>query len=453
MPKNYEEEYQLLINYIESQITSINEKLENVDYYDKIRKAYNEIKGRDCSKFVEYYAILSKINSYVKDNLDVIDFLVKNNITVAPQMDESIDNILNNSELLEIVSSTLNKEMLSTQKEKLTSVLDGVYDFETFKDVLLNSNLDTEGIICILTREAEKSTIFNKKKDVHISDEKKDLPSLDVNNEQKEEIISKYNEILNKVNKLINKYYYLVQEKAPLIEMYRKTKSSYNMREINNIFSEKDVLLCMHILSLIDLKTEGEDILKNKPIDHELLQITIDSLDEELNNTIEAANLYEKESVESMPLDSTVYYVLDENGKPLFDMEKFSDEEKKNIDSLLSNLEMGLFDYEVSKGLHTIVKQNERRDLNVFVNKKRNMSVSYIRINSSDLQNSKVLIICIDRSKKIFDTSISILKTQSYLIDESVIPIKENNSEFISKQDSFKETLKEMISREEVPSV
>ncbi len=70
MSSNYEEVYQLFINYVESQLVDINDKLEKVDYYNRIIKIYNDIKGKDYSKFIEYYSVLSGILDFFPLNMN-----------------------------------------------------------------------------------------------------------------------------------------------------------------------------------------------------------------------------------------------------------------------------------------------------------------------------------------------------------------------------------------------
>ena len=442
MPGNYDESYELFADFINRQLVSVKSKLKNAEYYGRIRKAYDEIKSGNYMRFIDNYALLSKINSNIKDNLDVIDYLVKNNITKAPQMDEAMSAILSDSDLLKLVSNQESKEMLSGEEKKLSSIIDGTYNFETFKNALLNSGLKDEDIIAILTHEALKSTTV----------EKKHLPSLEEQTNEDTEEVKEYKELLDRVNELIEKNYHIIEEKpSNLIEMYKRTVKVSNMLEINDIFSEKDVLLCLHILHLIDLKNEANEVLKQKPIDLELVELSMEEITSAYERTVSSIEEYEKEQSESMPLDTTIYYFL-EDGDSTFYLDNFTEEEKKNISALLEDLEMGLFDYERSKSSHSRVLQTVKKELNVFVNKRRNTSVSYVRINSKDLKDSKTLILSIDDFRRIFDTTISLLKTKGKLIDEAISKVKSSDEEFARQNQEFKDTLKGDLPREEVQS-
>ena len=442
MPGKYDESYELFTDFINKQLVSVRSKLNNAEYYGKIRKAYNEIKSGNYMRFIDNYALLSKINSNIKDNLDIIDFLVKNNITDAPQMDEAISTILNDSDLLRLAGNHESKEILSGEEKQLTSIIDGTYDFETFKNALLNSGLSDEEIITILTHEAEKSTKV---------EEKHQLPSLEDYNEEREEV-KELKELLDKVNEFIDKYYYLIEDKPNnLISMYRRTIKGANMLEVNNMFSEKDVLLCMHVLNMIDLKDEANELLNQIPIDIELVEVSIDELTSAYENASVIKEEFEQEQSESIPLDTSIFYLL-ENGNPMFNLDDFSEEEKKNISALLQDLEMGLFDYERSKSSHSRVLQTVKKGLNVFVNKKRNTSVSYVRINSKDLKDSKTLVLSIDDYRRIFDTTVSLLKTKGKLIDEVISKIKSSDEQLIQSNEEFKSSLSLNSHGEEVPS-
>jgi hypothetical protein len=257
---------------------------------------------------------------------------------------------------------------------------------------------------------------------------------------------------MDKINKIIDKYYSLLENKpANLIEMSKNTMLSSNKLEVNDVFKEKDVLVCIHISYLIDLKSEGEKIVNTKPIDNEVFEIFIEDLEIACEKAMDAIIEYEKEQIESIPRESTLYFLLNDD-KGFFNLDEMSAEEKKNIDAILSDLETGLFDYERKRNGHTIVKQSVRRDLNVFVNRKRNTCVSFIRINKEGFKESKVLVLGIDDFRKIFDTSKSILKTNSSLIDESVEKIIAQDEEFERKEQEFKDSLKDMLSKEEVKS-
>ena len=223
------------------------------------------------------------------------------------------------------------------------------------------------------------------------------------------------------------------------------------MLEVNNMFSEKDVLLCMHILNMIDLKDEANELLNQRPIDIELVEVSIDELTSAYENASIIKEEFEQEQSESIPLDTSIFYLL-ENGNPMFNLDDFSEEEKKNISALLQDLEMGLFDYERSKSSHSRVLQTVKKSLNVFVNKKRNTSVSYVRINSKDLKDSKTLVLGIDDYRRIFDTTVSLLKTKGKLIDEVISKIKSSDEQLIQSNEEFKSSLSLNSHGEEVPS-
>ena len=195
MPSSYEEYYSIFLDYITKQQGITKNKLKNINLNSQIIKIYKDLKGRNCFKFIEHYEVLSSVSESIKDNLDIIDFLVKNNIIDAPQMNEAIDNILSDKTLLRIVGNTESKEMLEGMLKRYASILDGTCDFETLKNALLASDLSTECILGILTHEAEKST----------NEEKKELPSLE--DEKNDEVYNEYQSVIKKVNELIDKYY------------------------------------------------------------------------------------------------------------------------------------------------------------------------------------------------------------------------------------------------------
>ena len=433
MPVSYEEYYSMFIDYIKKQENITRNKLKNINQNSKLRKVFKDLQSKNCFKFIEYYEVLSSVSSTIKENLDIIDFLVKNNITDAPQMNDAMESILNDNTLLRIVGNTESKEMLEGMLQKYAIILDGTCDFEILKNALLSSNLSTECIIGILTHEAEKST----------KDEKKALPSLE--EYENNEIIQRYQAVIKKVNELIDKYYHVIEGKpSNLIDMYKRTISVTNMDGVDEIYQEKDVLLCMHLLHLMNIKAEGEEILNDRPIDFTLVEVNIEELNEAYERTAASVINYEKEKQESMPQEASLYFLIDDY-IPFFNLDEFTEEEYKNIGSVLVDLERGLFDYERKKSNHSIVKQNIRRDLNVFVNRKRNMAVSYIRVNSD-----KVLVIEVGDIRNIFTLTQSALRNCSDLIDMAISKIKANDSEFMAKQDVARDDIMAILQSEEV---
>lgn len=433
MHKSYEEAYNLFINYIKTQIQSTQDRLKNIEQNSKLRRAYRELQGREPLKFIENYSVLSKVNPTVKENLDIIDYLVKNGIKEAPQMDEAINNVLTNQTLLKLVTNPVTKEILEGILEQLQTIIDGTYDFETFKNALLSSNLDDEDILTILDHKAEET----------YAPEKKQLPSLE--DIRKNEIVERYQGIATKINELLDKYYYLIEGKSPkLIELYRKTLKSASIKEMNEIYQEEDVLLCIHLLHLLELKGDGDEIFNVKPIDYSLIEISVEELTEAYEDALVVAKEYDELLSENESKPSNVCF-LDRG----IDVDRFSSEEKSSINSILSDLEMGLFDYERNKTSHTIVRQTERKDLNVFVNRRRNMAVSYIRVNSEDIE-SKVVVLAIDDIRRIFDESKSVLRTNGKVIDETVSRIKENDTEFISELMAIRDEILSKLKEEEV---
>ncbi len=437
MPNNYEEAYSKFINYIERQLMSVQSKLKNVEYYNIIKKMINDLsnsaKSKDYSKFMEYYNVLSRISDDVKDNLDIICYLAVHNTCDIPQMEEAIQKVFSDKSLLKMISYNESKELLEGKKEKLTSIIDGTCDFETLKNALLDSDLEDEEMIVILMHEAQKTILTSRKK----------LPSLEVN--ENEKIINSNNEIINKINILIEKYYPLVSSKPnKLVEMYKKLATPDNIDSINSMYSEKDVRVCLHILYLIKLKEERDEVLNSKPVDYQLLELNTLELLKEYELSCLAISEFEKERMENIPQETSVYFLIDPN-KASFDLSDLSDEEKKTIESMIKDLESGLFDYERNKNAHTMVKQNICKDLNVFVNRKKNICISYIRV------NSKVLILCFGTSRDIFDLSKSILNTNKSLINKTISNIRDNDEEFISSEEEFRNALNQSFPKEVEP--
>ena len=437
MPNNYDKVFQLFLDYVNRQLTSVRSRIKNAEFSDKIREIYDQINGKNYNVCIDNYQLLSRISANVKTNLQTVDFLDKNGIASAPQMDIALKAIIDDKDLQRIVDRQYDKESLLAEEERLTSILEGRYDFESFKSVLLNSDLSLEDIITILDYEAEKSIVV----------EKKQLPSLENKNKAK---LDSYQELIKRINGFVEKYYYLIEGKpSNLIEMYKKVLANSNIEGINKIYSQNDVLLCIHLLHLKDLLSEAEGILKEEPVDMELLEISEGDLTSSYEDAKKVSEKFEKEKSEDMPLDANLFFMLDRTEDQL-DLDSFSQEDQKSILSCLQDLESGLFDYKRGKGNHTKVIQNIKKSLNVFINKKGNIAVSYVRINSKDLKDSKVLVLCIDSLGRIFDSSISLLNSRGELLDDFISKVESLDPVFVGESTKIKDSIYDKLSRKEV---
>ena len=287
---------------------------------------------------------------------------------------------------------------------------------------------------------------FKKEKISH--EQLPDLESINEETEEENPMVLNYLNIKDKVSDFINKYYFLIENKSLVqVKYYKELIRINNEESIVNYFNNNDELLSIYLYMLIDFKDEADKLIKHTPIDETLLELYIYEMQETLASALETAKKYEEENIEEAPIETKVYFLLNDEGK-MFNENFESEEDKKYVDALISELEIGSFDYLRIKGKglnHTKVQQTVRKDLNVFVNRKRNYSVSYLRVNTGE--EAKTLVLNIDDARNIFSSTISMLKNPDIAkkIYEAIEKIKSKDEEFNKSQTDYKRVLDELL--------
>ena len=435
-------------DYLLLHINELNEEIRVLKSSNDSKRIYDELNdSKEPNKFLSFYSELLLIDASFKEDLDIIKYLVDNNLLGVVQLDEAMERIKNTPSFISLkssISSTKDIKELTDEIDLCNKILNGeTVDFNDFLAILENSTLSEEEKLEVLRVKALESTKLDK-----THEQLPDLESISEEAEEENPMVLNYLNIKDKVSDFINKYYFLIENKSLVqVKYYKELIRINNEESIVNYFNNNDELLSIYLYMLIDFKDEADKLIKHTPIDETLLELYIYEMQETLASALETAKKYEEENIEEAPIETKVYFLLNDEGK-MFNENFGSEEDKKYVDALISELEIGSFDYLRIKGKglnHTKVQQTVRKDLNVFVNRKRNYSVSYLRVNTGE--EAKTLVLNIDDARNIFSSTISMLKNPEAAkkIYEAIEKIKSKDEEFNKSQTDYKRVLDELL--------
>ena len=256
-----------------------------------------------------------------------------------------------------------------------------------------------------------------------------------------------YLKIKDSIESIISKYYYLINGKDEKYinynrEMAKAIKAQESQDNLNlstlgiDEFQYKDISMTVLLLDMLETKQELELQLNNPNNTLEDINDYFNILKEDYNKAIALDSILTEEKMEEEKTTNEIYFLLDESNSPLFDMDKFSKDDKKRCQALIEKFEKGVHDHKKGKK-HTKFKSNYKKN-NIYINRSSNMCVSYIRT-----KDNKVLILTFADFKEVFDNTEPIALNFDYLIDETLANIKNNNVAFLETQKEFTEYFKE----------
>ena len=133
-----------------------------------------------------------------------------------------------------------------------------------------------------------------------------------------------------------------------------------------------------------------------------------------------------------------VYFLLDNDGKPFFDVSKFSDGEKRKVNSLLEKLHNeGMSDKDMKS--HPILVPRKLPH-HMYTLRFSDYLVSYIPYNGD------VLVLTFGDRRNIYDDSTKISEREAPLIDKTIKSMKSQSPAFVMAQSSFSEGLDSAVS-------
>lgn len=203
-------------------------------------------------------------------------------------------------------------------------------------------------------------------------------------------------------------------------------------------FQYKDISMTVLILDMLEIKQELELQLNNTNTTLEDISDYFNMLKEDYNKAMALDSILTEEKMEEEKTTNEIYFLLDESNSPLFDMNKFSKDDKKRCQALIEKFEKSVHNHEKGKK-HTKL-QSRRHKFDVYINKSSNMCVSYIRA-----KDNKVLILTFAHLNDIYDESNSIAQNYTFLIKNTLKNIENKNDLFLEQQQEFTEQFKTIV--------
>ena len=454
------EKYEQLI---EEQSQKLKRELDNYRVMIKSAEILSMSKNdlrKYISNILENQKVLLLLFPQLTSSLQIIKFFWENNAIEIEQVTIALNNLLTDETVKDCLA---NKEKYQLQVKKLELEIKELDEksLTAKASFILKANITDEEKISILKELAYEScknaTIKEKQK--NIDEQKKELKEIEtlfpeettvkVNQEELNKLKEEYLKIKDSIENIISKYYYLINGKDEKYinynrEMARTIKAQESQNNLNlstlgiDEFQYKDISMTVLILDMLETKQELELQLNNPNITLEDISDYLNMLKEDYDKALSLDAILTKENPDEEKTTNEIYFLLDESNSPLFDIDKFSKEEKKRSLSLVEKFEKGVHDHEKGKK-HT--KLQSRRNLfDIYVNKSSNMCVSYIRA-----KDNKVLILTFAHLNDIYDDSNSIAQNYSSLIENTLKNIENNNNLFLEQQQEFTEQFKVMV--------
>ena len=453
------EKYEQLI---EEQLQELKRELDN--YRAMIKSAEILSMPKDdiqkyISNLLENQKTLLLLFPQLTSNLQIINFFWENNALELEQVTIALNNILTDERVKDCFS---NKEKYQLQAKKLESEIKELDEksLSAKASFILKANITDEEKISILKElayESCKNATTKEEAKLQTQDkESKEIETLfseeatvNVNEEELKKLKEEYLKIKDSIESIISKYYYLINGKDEKYinynrEMAKAIKAQESQDNLNlstlgiDEFQYKDISMTVLLLDMLETKQELELQLNNTNTTLEDINDYFNILKEDYNKAIALDSILTEEKMEEEKTTNEIYFLLDESNSPLFDMDKYSKDDKKRCQTLKEKFEKGVQDYEKGKK-HTKFKSNYKKN-NIYINRSSNMCVSYIRT-----KDNKVLILTFADFKEVFDNTEPIALNFDYLIDEALANIKNNNVSFLETQKEFAKYFKEQI--------
>ena len=417
-------------------------------------------KKRYIKNLLEHQKTFLLLFPQLTSNFQILKFFYDNNALEIEQVQIAINNILTD----EIVKDCLsNIEKYQLQVKSLESQIKELDEksLTAKASFILKANITDEEKISILKEIAYESCKSVTKKEEKLKSHKiptpqEEIESLfteeetpNINQEELNNIKGEYYKIKNNIESIMSKYYYLINGKDEKYINYNKEMSraikeqeSKDNLDLSTLgideFQYKDISMTVLILDMFEVKAELESQLNNPTATLEDIRDYFNMLKEDYNKAISLDKILTEEKKEEEKTTNEIYFLLDENNNSFFQINKFNKEEKKHCLSLIEKFKKGLHDYEKGKK-HTKLLSNNKR-YNIYINKSSNMCVSYVRT-----KDNKVLVLTFAPHSDIYDNSNTIAQTYSYVIDENLTKINNQNPNYLKQQKEFTEQFKSMI--------
>ena len=305
-------------------------------------------KGEDddvhnVSGLLENRDLLLSVEPSLESQFDLLQYFSDCGLLNIDQVTEAVNEIRRNSELLECV-----KNPAKTLKD-LASVQKRIHAFDTMSDTtkankVLRSKLSDEEKLAVLRSMAYHSCL-------EATVEKTDLDTITVSADMVSSFKDSYSQVMEEVNPYLTKYYYKVSSLSPeeldyyrqVVEIYDELKKEGREQELSDTMNYDDIRLLLSVYQMRVLKDKIDGALKSSDQGAhrmEELREDLSSLNSTFQVVQELDQQFSEEKDDSKVDDkSHVYFLLDDDGRPFFQLESFSKNDRKKMRSILTKLD------------------------------------------------------------------------------------------------------------------
>lgn len=404
-------------------------------------------KGEDddvhnVSGLLENRDLLLSVEPSLESQFDLLQYFSDCGLLNIDQVTEAVNEIRRNSELLECV-----KNPAKTLKD-LASVQKRIHAFDTMSDTtkankVLRSKLSDEEKLAVLRSMAYHSCL-------EATVEKTDLDTITVSADMVSSFKDSYSQVMEEVNPYLTKYYYKVSSLSPeeldyyrqVVEIYDELKKEGREQELSDTMNYDDIRLLLSVYQMRVLKDKIDGALKSSDQGAhrmEELREDLSSLNSTFQVVQELDQQFSEEKDDSKVDDkSHVYFLLDDDGKPFFQLESFSKNDRKKMRSILTKLEgLGKSDRDIKSKPVLVGKKFSHH---MYTVNSSNLLVSFIPYQGD------VLVLSFADRRDIYDESVRIYQREQSLIEKSLKSMKSSSSDFVLSQQVFQDSFSREIS-------
>lgn len=410
----YKKSYKNFIDYLNGYSNSLLSKIGECDKNIALCDVLGEIKQtKDIKTILDNKDFIISLNPTIDSYFKIIDFFMKNDALDAEQVSSAVESLLSIDEIknYEVTKKTMfeNKSSFESELSKVRAIISGNdYDIDFFNSLLLSSSLSDSDKISILSGLAYESSVA-KSNTKSNSEEKSKSDKKDTKFKAKTDLVSvdklnlKYNELAKKLDDYKRKLYPLFQNKtkkqleyaANIAKLYNSGQIEFDVLNRNFTNDRMLVLLfsCSEYQETIKVCLDKAEDNKLNKVDYDEVSYYINEMESKLDAI---SKYYELELSRNKPVEVNyddgvrTIFLLDKDGNPVIDFDKFNADELGKVNSLLDKCEKKNKS-EKSIFLHNI----SNVDFDVLVGRFSSLICSYVY-----LENGSILVLNLGSKQK-----------------------------------------------------
>lgn len=401
-------------------------------------------KGNDDDQFNVYGLLQNRdllvgLEPSLSDQFDILQYFYDNNLLDVDQVLIAVNNIRSHKTMLRCVNEANKTVRELNLVQKKINASKSMSDSEKASRVL-RSKLSDEEKVDVLRAMAYRSCAPSKK-------EKVDVTEAMVSSDLISTLRNSYAQVIEGVTPYLSKYYSKVAGLPPEMiryyesatKIYEELKKEGREEELSGKLNYDDMRLSLSVWHAIDLRGKIDEMLKGSVQSVEQFQQVqnyLSSLSSSFETIKSLDDSFSQEK--SVSGERQVYFLLDNDGKPFFDVSKFSDGEKRKVSSLLEKLHNeGMSDKDMKS--HPILVPRKLPH-HMYTLRASDYLVSYIPYNGD------VLVLTFGDRRNIYEDSTKISEREAPLIARTIESMKSQSPAFVMAQSSFSEGLDSAVS-------